>query len=82
MYISFLETQILKKINFIWRLDVYYTIKFTINRTIHNIMKSHDKSNDEKTNDEKTNDEKTMVGFSLGISIALKLKVLNNLFYF
>ena len=54
MYISFLETQILKKINFIWRLDVYYTIKFTINRAIYNIIMSHDKSNDEKTNEEKT----------------------------
>ena len=58
MYISFFETQSLKKINFIWRLDVYYTIKFTINRAInraiHNIILSHDKSNDEKTNEEKT----------------------------
>ena len=58
----FLKFKFSKKINFIWRLDVYYTIKFTINRAInraincaiHNIIMSHDKSNDEKTNEEKT----------------------------
>ena len=60
-FILFLKTRCINRtINRTINLTINHTINRTISCTIHNIMTSHDKSNDEKTSE-----EKTMVGFYL-----------------